>query len=258
MILAALVLMALHQSACPTAFSSTNTTISALSNSQSLSICVANSVLIRGSNGLLTLVLGSTSSAPRCLVYPNGLSPDLTLNLLNSGHVNCWSLYPPSQMVTIVNVGKPSSSKIQSALKVYKPQVPLIYVSPNSGFMVGQTLKFSSSAQAEIIRSTILNLPVRIRFTPKTYAWILGNQQSSAVIPNYKLKTAGDLVVTLGVSFGVEYEFPGLTNWTNVNPNILVNANPLLIKVGDGTPPKQVKQIPRLVLSPCSPGRWGC
>jgi len=124
--------------------------------------------------------------------------------------------------------------------------------------MVGQTLRFSSSAKLEIIRSTILNLPVRIRFTPKTYAWILGNQQSTSVIPNYKLKTAGDLVVSMGVSFGVEYEFPGLTNWTNVNPNILANATPLLIKVGDVTPPKQVKRTPRLVLSPCSPGRWGC
>jgi hypothetical protein len=77
-------------------------------------------------------------------------------------------------------------------------------------------------------------------------------------MPNYKPKTVGDLVVTLGVSFGIEYEFPGLTNWAKVNPNILVNANPLLIKVEDGTPPKQVKRTPRLVLSPCSPGRWGC
>ncbi len=258
MLIAALVMIAMHQSACPAAFSSTSTTISALSNSQALSICVANSVLVHGVNGSLTLVVGSTSSAPRCLVYPNGLSPDLTSSLLQSGHINCWSLYPPSQSISIVNIGKPSTSKIQSALKSFRPQVPVIFVSPNSGLVRGRTLTFSSSAQVESIRSTILNLPVVVRFTPKTYGWRIGSQVSSSPNPSYVIRDPGSLETDLVVGFGIEYEFPGLTSWSRVSPNIFMNAIPLRLQIGDTQPPSKVRQTPRLVLRPCSPGRWGC
>jgi len=258
MLLAALILIGIHQGACPTAFSSTNTTIGALSNSQVLSICVANSVLVHGSNGSITLVVGATSPAPRCLIYPNGLSPDLTLNLLESGHVNCWSLYPPAQSVLIVNVGKPSTSKIRAALKSFSPQVPIINVSPSSDFRINKSLKFSSNARTETVVSSMLNLPVRIRFTPKTFSWNLGSQISHSASPNYTPRTTGELIANLGVGYGIEYEFPGLTSWMAVTPNLLSNAIPLLLEIGDNANPKHILQAPRLVLRPCSPGRWGC
>ena len=258
MLLAALVLLAFHQGACPSAFSSSTTTISALSNSQVLSVCVADSVLVHGTNGGLTLVLGSNSSAPRCLVYPNGLSPDLTLNLLQTGHLSCWSLYPPSQPISIVNVGTPSATKIHSALKAFRPDIPVIYVSPKSGFITDLKLSFSSSAHTQLIKGSLLNLPIRVRFTPKAFSWVVGNLSSKISKPSYIPRSTGLLSVTLTVEFMVEYQFPGLTSWIRVSPNILANAIPLRIQVGDKVSEVKAGTKPRLVLRPCYLHSWGC
>ncbi len=256
MLLAALMTLALHQGVCPKSLTSTGTTISALSNSQTLSLCVANSVLVHGTNGKLTLVIGSSSAAPRCLIYPNGLSPDLTLNLLQSGHVGCWSLYPPSQPVAIVNVGTPNSSKINTALKSFQPQVPVIYANPSKNLTVGKSIAISSSAHSENIKASLLNLPVKVRFTPKTYSWTINQHASSLSSVSYVPKQDGLVKLYLKVSFAVEYQFTGLTSWTKVSPNILVNAVPRTLTIG--SPKVLTGTVPRLVFKPCRPGSWGC
>ena len=256
MLLEAVLATFAHLAACPAPLSSTQTSISALSNSSSLSLCVAKAVLVKGSNGSLTLVIGTSSSAPSCLVYPNGLSPDVTLSLLQSGHQNCWSLYPPSAPVVIVNLGKPSKTKTLEALKSFRPQTPLITFSPAKDLLVGQLLSFSNSARQEVIKSEMLNLPVQVRFTPKSFSWLIGDAISSLANPMYRAQRTGVLGANLAVSFGIEYEFVGLTGWVSVSPNLIAEAIPLDLVIGSKNKPKS--HIPRLVLRPCFPGSWGC
>ena len=254
-----------HQApSCPPAFSFTNTTVGALSDSAELSLCVSNAVLVKGSNGSVSLAIGApTATAPRCLVYPNGLSPDLMASLLQSGHVGCWSLYPPSQPIAIVNIGKPSQTKLSAALKSFRPTTPSIFVKPSSGILVGTGVQLSSSANLQLIKTKLLGLAAQIRFKPLNYKWQITDNGSSASAtisdPRYLADTAGKVQVNLAISYSVEYIFSGLNTWTRVRPNIISNATPVAFQVGqEVVPPKT--QIPRLVARPCVPKviSWGC
>ena len=254
-----------HQApSCPPAFSFTNTTVGALSDSAELSLCVSNAVLVKGSNGSVSLAIGApTATAPRCLVYPNGLSPDLMASLLQSGHVGCWSLYPPSQPIAIVNIGKPSQTKLSAALKSFRPTTPRIFVKPSSGILVGSGVQLSSSANLQLIKTKLLGLAAQIRFKPLNYKWQITDNGSSASAtisdPRYLADTAGKVQVNLAISYSVEYIFSGLNTWTRVRPNIISNATPVAFQVGQEVlPPKT--QIPRLVARPCIPKvlSWGC
>lgn len=250
---------------CPSTFSSVSTTIGAVSDSAQLTLCASKATLVRGSNGSLTLVIGSqTSTAPKCLVYPNGLNLDLTYSLLSSGHVGCWSLYPPYQSVAIVNIGRPSKVKLQSALKSFKPETPKIFLRPSKGIEVGTQVQFSSSAKDQVLKTKLLNLAAQIRFKPTKYKWsfVEGTSQqiTSLSKPKYIPTSTGDKRALLTVSYSVEYLFTGLTNWNAVKPDLLINANPVAFTVGAAEPPKTTSQPPRLVNSPCSVGStaWRC
>ena len=251
---------------CPTAFSMVNTTVGAISNSSQLNVCASKATLTKGSNGSVNLVLGSQArNAPRCLVYPNGLSLDLTFGLLSSGHVGCWSLYPPYQAVAIVNVGRPSQTKLQSVLKSFRPDVPRIFIKPEKNVQIGTNVLFYSSAKTQIIKTKLLTLPAEIRFKPIRYRW--GTSQggelpklSSLAKPTLKPTLVGDGKATLAVTYSIEYSFTGLTSWVRVRPDILVNANPLIFKVGGDEVPEVSKEPPRLVNKPCELGSkaWRC
>lgn len=244
---------------CPTNFQITNTTVGAISNSSELLICVKDSTLIRGEDGNLKLVLNSSQQGPTCLVYPNGLSPDLSLDLLSKGYRGCWSLYPPSQSIAIVNIGKPDRQQISSALKTFRPTQPRILVKPNQGLFVGDVLNFSQTAKTQVIKSKLLNLPCQIRFTPKSYSWLIGQSRFRTAQPRYLLKEQGLLSASLAVSYSIEYRFSGLTSWTTVRPSIISRAPSVRLTVGilPTEPPK--RKVPRLVDKPCGLApRWGC
>lgn len=243
---------------CPAAFSFTNTTIGAISDSKSLSLCVSKATLVSGTDGSVKLVINSSTAAPKCLVYPNGLSPDLAFDLLSSGHTGCWSLYPPSQPVTIVNVGKPSQAKITSALQSFKPQKPVIYLSPAQGVMLQDKVSLSSSAKSEIVRCNLFRLPCRVRFVPVAYSWNISGTKTKVAKPVWVAKSSGLHTVSLAITYSIEYSFDGLTPWTRVYPNILLSAPSRAFTVGEpnGRAPGKA---PRLVNWLCdSRIRWGC
>ena len=251
---------------CPAAFSVVNTTIGAISDSSQLNLCVSNATFIKGSNGSLSLVLGSSSNnSPKCLVYPNGLNLDLTYGLLTSGHVGCWSLYPPNQAVAIVNVGKPSQSKLSSALRSFRPQVPRIFLKPSKNIEVGTKVSISSSSKPETIKTKILTLPAQIRFRPVRFSWqvlqgglkpITSNLSSWTFVPTVR----GSAQVSLSVWYSIEYSFTGVTPWTQVKPNIGLVANPVSFQVDSAAVPEIRKDPPRLVNQPCLLGStaWRC
>ena len=251
---------------CPSAFSVVNTTIGAISDSSQLNLCVSNATFIKGSNGSLSLVLGgSSNNSPKCLVYPNGLNLDLTYGLLTSGHVGCWSLYPPKQAVAIVNVGKPSQSKLSSALRSFRPQVPRIFLKPSKNIEVGTKVSISSSSKPETIKTKILTLPAQIRFRPVRFSWqvlqpelkpITSNLSSWTFVPTVR----GSAQVSLSVWYSIEYSFTGVTPWTQVKPNIGLVANPVSFQVDSAALPEILKDPPRLVNQPCLLGStaWRC
>jgi len=252
--------------ACPPAFSIESTSIGAISDSSQLNICVSKAVLVKGTNGSLSLVLGSQSNnAPKCLVYPNGLSLDLTFGLLSSGHVGCWSLYPPNQPVSIVNVGRPNQSRLFSALKSYRPQVPRIFIKPSKNIKVGTSVTLYSSAKFQTLKTKILTLPAQIRFRPIRFAWQIG-QGGTKPISSRLAKTVftptikGDAKASLSVTYSIEYSITGLTSWNAVKPNIVVSANPVSFWVAEDQLPLKAKEPPRLVDKPCLVGSsvWRC
>jgi hypothetical protein len=249
---------------CPVPLSSNRTTVGAITSSTALSVCVSNSKLVQGTNGSMILVVGSSATpSPRCLIYPNGLSPDLTFSLLDSGHIGCWSLYPPGQVVTIVNLSTPSQSTIQAALKSFKPDSPRIKVRPSAVVAVGTSLSFASTAATKLIKSNLLNLPLQVRFKPATYYWKLSpsSKALTSVSPTWKSDRAGTYRMEHRVSYSVEYSFTGLTPWRSVKPNISMTAVPLSLVVKQTQePPGDLKRIPRLVGGPCVTGEklWGC
>jgi len=255
-----------HQApACPPTFSVTSTTVGAVSDSAELLLCVSNAILVKGSNGSISLAIGAPSStAPRCLVYPNGVNPDLMSSLLQSGHVGCWSLYPPSQPIAIVNVGKPSQTKLISALKSFRPTTPRIFLKPSSGILVGMNLQLTSSAGLQLVKTKLLGLAAQVRFKPISYKWQIVDSVGlassfSTAQPSYQTKFKGYVQVNLAVSYSIEYLFSGLTSWTRVRPNILTNAHPVtLLVIEKELPP--ITHIPRLVAKPCFPSfkAWGC
>jgi len=251
---------------CPAAFSVVNTTVGAISNSAQLNLCVSKATFVKGTNGSLTLVLGNQiSPAPRCLVYPNGLNLDLTFSLLSSGHVGCWSLYPPNHAMAIVNVGKPSQVTLRSALKTFRPEVPRIFYKPTKGIEVGNSVFFQSSAKVQTIKTKLLTLPAEVRLKPLRYRWtvIEGSQttkRSTLAKPVIALSSAGVAKASLTVSYSVEYLFTGLTSWTLVKPDLIVNATPVSFEVGTIEPPALKLGPPRLVSSACLFGSsdWRC
>jgi len=242
---------------CPAAFSSLSTTVGAVTSSSQLTLCASQALLVRGANGSLNLVVGSSgSNAPRCLVYPNGLSLDLTHGLLSSGHVGCWSLYPPSQTLAIVNVGKPSEVKLQSALKAYKPEIPKIFYKPSKGAQVGTRISFSTSAKLQTLKTRVMGLPAQVRFKPSRFRWTFlepGDKPKASALskPTYIPLVVGDTKVALTVSYAVEYSFTGVTPWRLVKPDIVVNATPVTLRASSGENPKSSKDPPKLVNSPC-------
>lgn len=251
---------------CPGAFSSLSTTVGAVTSSSQLTLCASQALLVRGSNGSLNLVVGSSgSNAPRCLVYPNGLSLDLTHSLLSSGHVGCWSLYPPSQTLAIVNVGKPSEVKLQSALKAYKPETPKIFYKPTKDIQVATRISFSTSAKLQTLKTTVMGLPAQIRFKPSRFKWSFlasGDKPKASVLskPTYIPLVVGDTKVALTVSYSVEYSFTGVTLWRIVKPDIVLNAAPVTLRVSSAVAPETSKDPPKLVNSPCllDSSDWRC
>ena len=254
----------LMASPCPAPLSYLRTTVGAITNSSALSVCVSSARFVEGTNGSMNLVIGSSASpSPRCLNYPNGLSPDLAFSLLDNGHVGCWSLYPPGQVVTIVNLSTPSQTSIQAALRNFKPDVPRIGVKPRAVSLIGTSLTFSLTASVKQIKATLLNLPLLVRFKPASYFWRLSpnNKTYSSAAPIWKSDIAGSYQMENKVSFGVEYSFVGLTPWRTVKPNITVSAVPMSLTVKSlRIPPEEPKQIPRLVGGPCANDKdlWGC
>lgn len=249
---------------CPGTFLTNNTTVGSITSSRALSLCVSHAQLISGTNGSLTLIIGgANSTAPRCLIYPNGLSPDLTFQLLQSGHVGCWSLYPPGQPVTIVNVGVPSATRIQSALKQFKPDTPRILVTARAPFAIGSVIPFSSIANTKLISTKLLSLPLQVRFKPVDYSWQLlpSKRAFSSAKFIWKADILGQVQIGLKVSYSAEYLFSGITSWRRVQPNIIMNALPLTLQIRPlPEPPEQHREIPRLVSGPCKSGSvaWGC
>lgn len=253
---ATLLLGLLKAEACPTAFNQTVTTVSGISNSRELILCASKSYLVRGRNGSLTLVLNSNQQSPQCLVYPNGLPSDLAFDLLTSGHTGCWSLYPPGEPITIVNVGKPAQAKLAQALNSFRPLQPRILVSPSRTTSVGTLLVFSNTAKPELQKGTMLNLPCEVRFRPVAFKWNYSGQIFTGSSFSSLPSNEGNFPLTLVVSFSVEYRFPGLIAWRTVKPNIQSNATPITISISKS---KVLRHRPKLVDQPCfSPIRWGC
>lgn len=244
---------------CPTNLQITNTTVGAITNSTELLLCVSKAKLIRGSDGGLKLVLNSLESVPSCLIYPNGLSPDLTYDVLSKGYLGCWSLYPPSQVIAIVNVGRPSRQQIQNALKTFKPAQPRILVKPNRDLIVGKTLQFSNTAKTGIAACKMLTLACQVRFTPSRFSWQIGASKSRFGNPQYKLLDSGWLTANLAVLYKVAYRFLELTNWITVAPGVFSSAPTVKLLI-DGLPEEPpVKRTPRLVDKPCGGvSTWGC
>lgn len=244
---------------CPTSFQITNTTVGAISKSSELLVCVRNSTLIRGEDGNLKLVLNASKLGPTCLVYPNGLSPDLSFDLLSKGYRGCWSLYPPSQPIAIVNIGKPDRQQISSALKTFRPTQPRILVKPNQGLLVGDVLNFSQTAKMQVIKTKLLDLPCQVRFTPRSYAWLIGQTRFRTAQLRYVAKEPGSLSASLTVSYGIEYRFAGLTSWSTVRPGLISNAPTIRLNIGVIPIEPPNRKVPRLVDKPCGlTPRWGC
>lgn len=244
---------------CPGSLQISNATVGAISNSTELQLCVRKATLITGSDGSLKLILNAAAAKPSCLIYPNGLSPDLSYDLLTNGYTGCWSLYPPSQPIALVNIGSPSRQQIAGALKSFKPARPRILVKPSQDLQVADRLYFSTTARAHTVTCKMLTLNCQVRFTPKSYLWRIDQTKSKLAKPNFLLSQPGWLAVSLAVSYGVEYRFVGLTNWSTVRPGIISNAPPLQLKIAliPTEPPRA--RIPRLVDKPCgNTPRWGC
>jgi hypothetical protein len=184
--------------------------------------------------------------------------------LLSSGHIGCWSLYPPNQPIAIVNIGKPTQAKLQSVLKAFKPEIPKIFLRPSKGIQVGERVSFSSSARIQVLKTRLLGLAAQIRFKPTKYKWsfISGSKvkTSSAAKPIYVPPSSGDSRALLAVSYSVEYLFEGVTGWNSVKPDLVANANQVTFSVGSIDPPKTSKDPPKLVNTPCSIGSvaWRC
>lgn len=245
--------------ACPNSLQITNTTVGAISNSAELSLCVSRATLIRGADGDLKLVLNYVQTTPSCLNYPNGLSPDLSYNLLAKGYRGCWSLYPPSHPVAIINIGSPSRHQISNALKSFKPIQPRILVRPNIHLQVGNRLNFSSTAKTHTVSCKILGLSCQVRFTPKNHNWQIGQIKSKVAKPSFLLNQSGWLSANLSVLFSVEYRFIGLSNWSAVKPGIISNAPTLRLHAGLIPTKPPTSRNPRLVDKPCgNTPRWGC
>jgi hypothetical protein len=162
-----------------------------------------------------------------------------------------------------VNVGTPSTSRIQSALKQFKPDVPRITVSPKAPYRIGGVLKFGSTAASKLIKANLLGLPLQVRFKPVSFNWLITPVQKTFSSSTVSLKATGEgmFQASLRVGFSVEYSFPGITSWRIVRPNILVSASPVSYQVlGQPIPPKSIPLIPRLVGGPCErlSKAWGC
>jgi hypothetical protein len=111
----------------------------------------------------------------------------------------------------------------------------------------------------------LLGLPAQIRFKPLKYRWTFvprGSKAKTSSIakPTYTPSAQGDIKVLLAVSYSVEYAFTGVTPWSSVKPDIVVNANPVSVKVDPLVPPETIKDPPRLVNSQCLDGSnaWRC
>ena len=244
---------------CPANLQLTDTTVGAITNSEALLLCVSRSVLIKGTDGNLKLVINSNQTSPSCLVYPNGLSPDLTYALISSGHVGCWSLYPPSQPIAIVNIGKPNQAELAKALKSFRPTQPRIIVSPRTDLVIGIAVNFSSTTRVETINCKLLGLNCQVRFTPRGYLWQIGALKTKLQKPSLLLKETGFVPVNLSVNFSVEYRFIGLSNWVLVRPNVWSTAPSVRLNVGAVPTEPPNHRAPRLVNKPCvSANRWGC
>lgn len=251
---------------CPSAFSVLNTSVGAISDSTQLNVCVSRAVMVKGVSGSLNLIVGTKSStAPQCLVYPNGLSFDLTYSLLSSGHVGCWSLYPPSQRVAVINVGRPNQARLQSALRSFRPEVPRIFFKPVANIQIGTLVQFSSTAKTQSIKTKMLTLPTQIRFKPVRYRWSIGQgglppKLSSLASPTFTPTIKGDGLANLALYYSVEYSFTGITAWTSVKPDILVNVPRVRFQVGSINTPETAQEPPRLVNKPCLKGyvAWRC
>ena len=205
------------------------TTIGAFNTSSALNVC-ASKAEVFSSGGKIVLVLGGAIDRPQCLNYPGGRSPDLT-SLLLSDHIGCFSLYPPSQPVAVINLGSADSPKLSTAMAKFAPASVRSFVSaPFTA--VGQKVSFSSTARALLLRATLLGLPVKAHFALAATSWqfdFAGGSKtlSAAQSPSFVMTRVGAHIAKFEASFAASFQIVGSPAWHSVPGLIKKSAEPL-------------------------------
>jgi len=251
---------------CPKDFGVLDTTIGAFNTSSALNVCAAKAQVF-SSGGKIVLVLGGSETRPQCLVYPGGRTPDLA-SLLLSDHVGCFSLYPPSQPVAIVNLGSGASPKLSSAMAKFAPAMVRSFVS-SPKTLVGQKVSFSSNASATTLRATLLGLPIKARFEVASIIWRFEFSNASVVAtsaskPSFVMRVAGQHAAKLQAGFSGSFQIVGNPVWHRVPGVILRTAAPIVFEGLSATepsePPAAKHRRPVLVARDCrvDPQAFGC
>jgi len=239
------------------------TTIGAFNTSSALNIC-ASKAEVFSSGGKIVLVLGGTLERPRCLNYPGGRAPDLT-SLLLSDHVGCFSLYPPTQSVAVVNLGGIASPKLSSAMAKFAPALVRSFVSPPTT-VLGQKVAFSSTASSSLVRGTLLGLPIKAHFGLAATNWQFNFADgavstSNARYPSLVMNRVGAHTAILQVGFASSFQILGSQIWHNVAGVISRSAQPLSFFGLEALPPaKSSHRRPVLVARDCDKAllAYGC
>jgi hypothetical protein len=251
---------------CPKDFGVLDTTIGAFNTSSALNVCAAKAQVF-SSGGKIVLVLGGSETRPQCLVYPGGRTPDLA-RLLLSDHVGCFSLYPPSQPVAIVNLGSVASPKLSSAMAKFAPALVRSFVS-SPKTLVGQKVSFSSNASATTVRATLLGLPIKARFKVASTNWHFDFSDgtvvaSSAAKPSFVMRLSGQHTAKLQAGFYGSFQIVGNSVWHSVPGVIVLLAAPIAfegLSITDPShPPTAKHRRPVLVARDClvDPQAFGC
>lgn len=248
---------------CPKDFGVLETTIGAFNTSSALNIC-ASKAEVFSSGGKIVLVLGGTLERPRCLNYPGGRAPDLT-SLLLSDHVGCFSLYPPTQSVAVVNLGGIASPKLSSAMAKFAPALVRSFVSPPTT-VLGQRVAFSSTASSSLVRGTLLGLPIKAHFGLAATNWQFNFADgavstSSARYPSLVMNRVGAHTAKLQVGFASSFQILGSQIWHSVAGVISRSAQPLPFYGIEALPPaKSSHRRPVLVARDCDKAlsAYGC
>ncbi len=240
-----------------------DTTIGAFNTSSTLNVC-ASKAEVFSSGGKIVLVLGGAVDRPRCLNYPGGRAPDLT-TLLLSNHVGCFSLYPPTQPVAVVNLGGISSPKLSTAMAIFAPALVRSFVSSPTT-LLGQKVSFSSTAISSSFRATLLGLPIKAHFELAATNWKFVffdgvTTASAARYPGFTMNRLGAHLAKLQVSFAASFQIVGSAIWHNVAGVINRSAEPLPFVGLEAAPPsKSQHRRPVLVARDCDKAMlaFGC